>query len=144
MEPFESASMRPARLRIPLLGRIAAGSPIEAVEVPDEFVDLTESLDAGGDVFALQVKGLSMIDDHIDDGDIVVIRRQAHASNGDTVVALLKDGPSSTGEATLKRFYREKGGKIRLQPRNDTIPPIIVKASEVAVQGKVIAVLRHV
>jgi len=83
--------------------------------VQDDYVDLTDDLTFGSDVFALRVKGTSMIEDHIDDGDLVIVRRQDTAENGDTVVALLTDGSNERGEATLKRFYREKGGTIRLQ-----------------------------
>jgi SOS regulatory protein LexA len=133
-----------APLRIRLAGQIAAGRAIEATEVQDDYVDLTDGLEFGSNVFALRVKGTSMIDDHIDDGDLVIVRRQETADNGDTVVALLVDGNNDRGEATLKRFYREKGGKIRLQPRNPEMEPIIKDSRDVRIQGKVITVIRHV
>lgn len=131
-------------LRIPLAGQIAAGSPIEATQIPDEYVDLADGMSFEGDVFALRVKGLSMIEDHIDDGDIVIVRRQATAIDGDTVVALVMNGTSEAGDATLKRFYREKGGKIRLQPRNSDMSAMIYSANEVRIQGKAIGILRQV
>ena len=91
----------------------------------------------GGNSFALQVKGTSMIDDHIMDGDFVVCEQTQVANPGDIVVALV-----SGDEATLKRFYREGPGKIRLQPANSEMAPIIVPANEVKIQGRVIGVLR--
>jgi len=144
IEQVTDMAVPPRPVRIPLLGRIAAGSPIEAAEVADEYVDITEGLAYGGDIFALRVKGQSMIEDHIDDGDVVIVRRQSHANEGDTVVALLKNGATERWEATLKRFHREKGGKIRLQPRNSTMGPIIVSDREVEIQGKAIGILRRI
>jgi len=134
----------PTSVRVPLLGLIAAGVPFEANEQVDEYIDLTEGFPTGADIFALRVKGTSMIDDHIDNGDIVLVRRQSYADNGDTVVALLSSNTSDRGEATLKRFYREKGGVIRLQPRNPEVQPILVDADKLAIQGKVVAVLRQI
>ena len=132
--------------RLPLVGTIAAGLPIEAVE-DRESLDL-EALFAprmmgggamsgagrSGDTFVLRVRGESMIDEHIREGDYVVCRRAETARNGETVVALLPDG-----EATLKKLYRERG-RIRLQPANDAFEPIIV--DECRVQGVVIGVVR--
>jgi len=134
----------PRMLRIPLRGRIAAGLPIEATEDRDEYIDITSTLPRGEDVYALRVRGKSMIEDLIDDNDIVVIRAQETANNGDTVVALLTNGSTEVGEATLKRFYREKGGLIRLQPANSTMKPIVVNEGDVRIQGKVISVIREV
>lgn len=125
---------RPTRL--PLVGTIVAGLPIEAVE-NRQFLDL-EDLFAGptrtGDTFALKVRGDSMINEQIREGDYVVCRRATAARNGETVVALL-----SNGEATLKQFYRERG-RIRLQPANDAYEPIFV--DDCQVQGVVIGVVR--
>jgi len=120
--------------RLPLVGRIAAGRPIEAIE-DTELLDL-ESLFRGrpGETFALQVCGESMIDEQIRDGDYVIVQKQATARDGETVVAILPDG-----EATLKKFYKEKG-RIRLQPANPTMQPIY--APTVTIQGVVIGVLR--
>jgi repressor LexA len=120
--------------QLPLVGRIAAGSPIEAIENA-EYLDLAEIFDVGGNTFVLQVQGDSMVEDHICDGDMVVCQKRNTARNGETVVALLPDG-----DATLKRYYREKG-KIRLQPANSNYDPIIVENIEV--QGVVIGVLRQ-
>ncbi len=124
---------RPTKL--PLLGSIAAGSPIEAIENREE-LDLEAMFSAKQGVYVLRVRGESMIEDHLCDGDFVVIERRETAKNGEQVVALL-----DTGEATLKRYYRE-GPKIRLQPANSTMEPRIVDADRVRVQGVVIGVLR--
>ncbi|MDW8130792.1 MAG: transcriptional repressor LexA [Bryobacterales bacterium] len=120
---------------IPLLGRIAAGAPIESVAG-------TEKLELGGllgreDVYALQVRGDSMIEDHICDGDLVLVERTAEVRDGDIVVALVRGS-----ETTLKRFYREEGGVARLQPANATMPPLRVSLAELEIQGRVLAVLR--
>jgi repressor LexA len=143
VHPATSAEA-PRAVRVMLAGQIAAGAPIEANQVTDEYIDLTEGLSSDGEVFALRVKGTSMIDDHIDDGDIVLVRRQATANNGDTVVALLFHGSNEAGEATLKRFYHDRSGKVRLEPRNPTLEPFLVSPDEMKIQGKVIAVLRKV
>ena len=122
--------------KLPLLGNIAAGSPIEAVENREE-LDLETMFHAKNGVYVLRVRGESMIDDHLCDGDYVVIERRENARNGEQVVALL-----DSGEATLKRFYKEPGSKIRLQPANRTMEPRIVEADRCKVQGVVIGVLR--
>jgi repressor LexA len=119
---------------LPILGRIAAGAPIEALEDP-EILDLGDLIPSGSEVYALRVSGQSMIEDAIADGDIVLVERRATARNGETVVAVLPDG-----DATLKRFYKEKG-RIRLQPANASMRPIFVK--EVEVRGVVIGVVRR-
>jgi repressor LexA len=134
----------PRVIRIPLRGRIAAGAPIEAVEDHDEYVEIATSFPDNDDVFALRVRGKSMIEDLIDDNDIVVVRKQETARDGDTVVALLTNGASEAGEATLKRFYREKGGVVRLQPANSEMRPLLVDERDVRIQGKVISVIREV
>ena len=126
---------RPTRL--PLVGSIAAGAPIEAVE-QREFIDLEDifaSPRSSGDVFVLTVKGDSMIDEHIAEGDFVVCRKTTTARNGEMVVALLPD----ENEATLKRFYKERG-RFRLQPANEKYEPIWV--DDVQIQGIVIGVIR--
>jgi len=122
---------RPTRL--PLVGTIAAGSPIEAVEQP-EFLDLEEVLVSPHGNFALRVRGDSMIDDQIRDGDYVIVEKRETARDGETVVALL-----DTGEATLKRFYRE-AGSVRLQPANPAYAPLVTK--HVRIQGVVVGILR--
>src|SRR3989440_9779307 len=125
---------RPTKL--PLLGNIAAGSPIEAVENREE-LDLEQLFHSSRGVYVLRVRGESMIDDHLCDGDYVVIERREQARNGEQVVALL-----DTGEATLKRFFKEPGNKIRLQPANASMEPRIVDGERLKVQGVVIGVLR--
>jgi repressor LexA len=124
--------------KLPLLGNIAAGSPIEAVENREE-LDLEQIFNARTGVYVLRVRGESMIDDHLMDGDYVVIERRDTARNGEQVVALLVD----SNEATLKRFYREPGNKIRLQPANSSMEPRIVDADRCKIQGVVIGVLRQ-
>jgi repressor LexA len=119
---------------LPLLGRIAAGQPIEAVE-NSETISLADFV-RSKEVFVLEVRGDSMQDEHILSGDYVLVEKAKTAHNGDIVVALV-DG----SDATLKRFYRE-GDTIRLQPSNVTMKPIIVPAANVDVQGRVIGVLR--
>ena len=122
-------------VELPLAGRIAAGRPLEAVE-DRETISLGDFARSGNS-FVLQVKGNSMIDDHILDGDFIVVEQTQVANGGEIVVALV-----GGGEATLKRFYREPGGKVRLQPANSEMQPIVVPAAEVKIQGRVIGVLR--
>ncbi len=129
-----AAAVAESTMSLPLLGRIAAGQPLEAVENPESIslADFTRSKE----VFVLQVKGESMQDEHIMDGDYVLVERAKTARDGEIVVALV-DGT----EATLKRIYVE-GAKVRLQPSNATMQPILLPAAAVQVQGKVIGVLR--
>ena len=131
-------------VRIPLAGQIAAGSPIEVAEMPDEYVDISGGFSTGNALYALRVKGESMIEDHIDDGDVVIVRKQEYAGDGETVVAIVHTptGPEG-GAATLKRFYRQKDGTIRLQPRNSTMEPLIVDARDVEIRGVAVGVLRQ-
>lgn len=125
----------PAPLEVPLLGRIAAGTPVESLAGSDTI----NFADFAGDpnTYALQVRGESMVEDHICDGDYVLIERATEAHDGDIVVALV-DGM----ETTLKRFYREGGDRVRLQPANSSMSPIYVNGAQLAIQGKVLAVLR--
>ncbi|MGB7022409.1 MAG: transcriptional repressor LexA [Candidatus Acidiferrales bacterium] len=120
---------------LPLVGRIAAGRPLEAVE-DRETISLAD-FSRGQNTFVLQVKGDSMQEDHILDGDYVVVEQSQVANAGEIVVALV-----GGDEATLKRFYREPAGKIRLQPANSQMAPIILPAADVKIQGRVIGVLR--
>ena len=130
------SGVREMRLDLPLLGRIAAGKPIEAVAT-SEILSLSDFV-GSKNVYVLKVRGDSMIDDHICDGDFVVVESIADAANGETVVALVDDS-----DATLKRFYREKNGKVRLQPSNPEMTPMVYDAQRVKVQGRVIGVLRR-
>jgi repressor LexA len=126
----------PARVEIPLLGRVAAGRPIEAISVPDT-IAVPPDLVARRDCFALRVTGDSMIEDHIVDGDVVVLEARKTPRAGETVVALIRGD-----ECTLKRFYQD-GGKIRLVPANSTLAPMEFPAEDVQVQGVVIGLMRN-
>ena len=121
-------------MEIPLLGRIAAGAPVEAVEQRStlSFQDFV----GNPDTFALEVRGDSMIEDHICSGDLILLEKVSQARDGDIVVALV-----ANAETTLKRFYRE-GDKVRLQPANSALKPIVVPAGDVQIQGRLLAVLR--
>ena len=125
-------------VELPLLGLVAAGAPIEAVSsgetmsVPDGF------LRKHGSHYVLRVRGDSMIEDHISDGDFVVVNDRQAADNGEMVIALL-DGAA----ATVKRYYRERDGRIRLQPANETMLPLFVHEDDVRIQGIVVGVLRR-
>jgi repressor LexA len=125
---------RPPSAALPLLGTVAAGSPIQA-EAQEERLDLAEMFVAP-DRFALKVRGQSMIENHIDDGDYVVIREQKTAKNGDRVVARIDN------EVTLKRFYQEKD-HVRLEPANGDMDPIIVKnTADAEILGVLVGVMR--
>jgi repressor LexA len=117
-----------------LLGHIVAGKPIEVLENREVVAIMPDAQDK--DVFVLRVKGNSMIEDHIKDGDFVIVEKREWAENGETVVALLDND-----KATLKRFYREKG-QVRLQPANPDMQPIIVQDGDFKIQGVVIGVMR--
>ncbi len=123
-------------LDLPLLGYVAAGAPIEAV-VSAETVTVPEDLVGTRDTYALRVRGDSMIDEQIRDGDLVVVEDRQTAHNGEMVIALL-DG----ADVTLKKFYRENG-HVRLQPANERLQPIVVPADTVQVQGVVVGVMRR-
>jgi repressor LexA len=120
---------------IPLLGRIAAGSPVEAIADPEalHFSDFAKH----EGTFALEVRGESMIEDHICSGDYVLAERTDSVKNGDIVVALINGS-----EATLKRYYQEPDGRVRLQPANAAMDPIFVDKASLDIQGRVLAVMR--
>lgn len=126
---------RPLIPSVPLMGRIAAGRPVEAIPQAEtlSFSDFT----GNPDTFALQVRGESMIEDHICSGDYVLVERSHDAKNGEIVVALV-DG----SEATLKRYYSEPDGRVRLQPANSAMEPIFVDPANLQIQGKVLAIMR--
>jgi repressor LexA len=126
---------KPPQSEIPMRGRIAAGAPLEAVE-QSETLNIGDYI-GGANTYALEVRGNSMIDDHICDGDVVLLEKVSEAHDGDIVVALV-----AGSEATLKRIYREPEGVIRLQPANSTLKPILVPATDVEIQGRLLAVLR--
>ena len=123
-------------LEFPLLGRIAAGQPVEAVANP-ETLSLGDFSRRKSSVFVLKVKGDSMVDDHICDGDYILVEGSREAHNGDIVVALIEGT-----DATLKRFFHEKNGRVRLQPANSQMDPIVLPLQDVEIQGRVIGVLR--
>jgi repressor LexA len=133
-----AAARRPgaAAGSLPLLGVVAAGSPIESIPDEESIAVPPDMLgeDAG---YALRVRGDSMVEEGIQDGDIVVVRRAGTAADADMVVALVG------GEVTLKRLYREAGGRLRLQPSNAALPPLVVPAEQVQVQGIVVGLLRR-
>jgi repressor LexA len=122
-------------LSLPVMGEIAAGQPIEAYADAAETLDVPRSMEAREDSYVLRVRGKSMIDALIDDGDFVIVQPQATARDGDIVVALLEDNG-----VTLKRYFREKD-RIRLQPANAEMEPIY--ATDVQIQGKVVGVIRR-
>lgn len=133
---YELNEMDRNLIAIPLVGTITAGQPIEAIEIPSEAVKIArDQRFAKGELYALKVKGNSMIGDGIFDNDIVIVKKQATADNGDTVVAIVDEN-----EATLKRYYKEKG-RVRLQPANPTFSPIY--RQNVEVRGIVIKIIRN-
>lgn len=133
-DPDEELEVEEPELSLPILGTIAAGRPIEAVEDREE-VPLSDLVPNGPDHYLLKVRGKSMIEDHIDDGDMVVVERRSTAYNGEIVVAIVGDE-----EATLKRFYLEDD-RIRLQPANAALSPIYPKRVEI--RGIVRGVIRR-
>jgi len=122
-------------VELPLLGRVAAGRPIEALE-GDDTIEVPESLVRRRNTYVLKVAGDSMVDDGILDGDLIVVEERPEPNNGDMVVA------SIDGEATVKRFYREGRGAVRLEPANPRYKPIIVRDRDLQIRGVVVAVLR--
>ena len=125
-------------VELPLLGLVAAGAPIEAIEERETLSVPEDFLRRGGRNFVLKVAGDSMIDEQIRDGDYIVVNSRERAENGEMVVALV-DGES----ATVKTFYREKDGKVRLQPANPTMTPMYFPADRIRVQGVVVGVIRR-
>ena len=126
-----------AAIELPLLGQVAAGEPIEAVAAPESIAVPQDLIPRRGSCYVLRVRGDSMIDEHIQSGDYIVVHSRDDASDGDMVVALI-DGTA----ATVKRFYREPGGWIRLQPANEHVRPIRVHEDSILVQGSVVGVIR--
>lgn len=133
--PNEYLEKNENAVTVPLIGTITAGNPIEAIEKPSEFLTIpTEIIPKKSEVFALNVQGTSMINKGINDGDIVIIKRNNTAENGEIVAAM-----TSEHEVTLKTFYKEKD-HIRLQPENDTMAPIIL--DNVTILGKAVGLYR--
>ncbi|MBX9854134.1 MAG: transcriptional repressor LexA [Gemmatimonadaceae bacterium] len=125
-------------VELPLLGSVAAGAPIEAMHAGETMAVPDGFLRKSGSHYVLRVRGDSMIEEHIRDGDYVVINDKQAADNGEMVIALV-DG----GGATVKRYYRERDGRIRLQPANETMQPLFVHEDDVRIQGIVVGVLRR-
>jgi len=134
VEPVESDGAR--GIELPLLGQVAAGAPIEAIEVEERVTVPSEMVSRRAQTFVLRVRGDSMIEEHIEDGDLVVIESRAEARNGETVVALIRGE-----EATLKKFFR-RGPKVVLEPANQALRPIEVPAADVQIRGVVRGLLR--
>ena len=132
------SDLMPKAIELPLLGAVAAGVPIEAlahqesIAVPDSFVQ------RGGNHYVLRVRGNSMIEEQIRDGDFVVVNERQQADNGEMVIAMLH-GTS----ATVKKFYRERDGRIRLQPANEAMAPMYVHENDITIQGIVVGVMRR-
>ena len=131
--PSDHQMYRTEMINVPIVGRVSAGSPILATENIEDYIALPQSMLGEGEHYVLGVRGESMIEAGIMDGDYVVVRKQPTAYNGDIVVAMVED------DATVKRFYRENG-HFRLQPENSTMEPIIVP--EVTILGKVVSLYR--
>ena len=123
-------------VELPLLGRVAAGTPIEAVETADTLTIPEDFVRRPHNAFALRVQGESMVGEGILDGDYIVVEKRPAADNGETVVAVMN------GEATVKKFYRERGGKVRLQPANPQLQPMVLRERDVEIRGVVVAVMR--
>ncbi|OQY16800.1 MAG: repressor LexA [Desulfobacterium sp. 4572_20] len=123
------------RLEFPLLGRVAAGKPIEAVETADA-IEVPPSMTGQGDHFVLQVRGNSMKEDGILDGDFIVVRKQPTAENGQTVVALINN------EATVKKYYKQKN-YVELRPAHADMESILIKEGDFRIEGRVVGVMRH-
>ena len=130
--------LKVAAIELPLLGQVAAGAPIEAIQEQETIAVPEDFLARGGQHYVLRVRGDSMIDEQIRDGDYVIVNSRNTAENGEMVVALVH-GDS----ATVKKFYRERDGQIRLQPANVGMNPMYFPSHEVAVQGVVVGVIRR-
>jgi SOS regulatory protein LexA len=128
----------PRTATLQLLGTVAAGMPIEAVQMPETIGVPEDLVRRSGNHYVLRVRGNSMIDEQIRDGDFVIVNEKHTADNGEMVIALI-DGTS----ATVKKFYRERDGRIRLQPANETMSPIYVHENDITIQGIVVGVLRR-
>jgi repressor LexA len=128
----------PRAISLPLLGTVAAGLPIEAVLLPESIGVPEDLVRRSGNHYVLRVRGNSMIDEQIRDGDFVIVNEKRSADNGEMVIALI-DGNS----ATVKKFYRERDGRIRLEPANETMNPIYVHENDISIQGIVVGVLRR-
>jgi repressor LexA len=128
----------PRAVELPLLGAVAAGVPIEAVASGETMTVPEAFLRKSGQHYVLKVRGNSMVDAHISDGDFVVVNERHDADNGEMVIAMMHGS-----SATVKKFYRERDGRIRLQPANETMQPMYVHENDISIQGVVVGVLRR-
>ena len=128
----------PRAVELPLLGSVAAGMPIEALESNETFCVPDNMVGRGGNHYVLRVRGNSMVDEQIKDGDFVVVNQRERADNGEMVIALINGN-----SATVKKYYRERDGRIRLQPANETMQPIYVHENDITIQGIVVGVMRR-
>lgn len=128
----------PKAIELPLLGSVAAGLPIEAVPIEESICVPQDLTTHSGNHYVLRVRGNSMIDEQIRDGDFVIVNERRGVDNGETVIALVDNS-----SATVKKFYRERDGRIRLQPANEAMMPIYVHEDDVTIQGVVVGVLRR-
>ena len=135
------ADLHAPAVELPLMGTVAAGLPLEVTDGMQETVTVPHDMVRRGENYVLRVKGDSMIDEQIRDGDYIIVNSRQTADNGDMVVALVSDGTMG-GSATVKKFYREKDGRVRLQPANPTMEPMYFPADEVNIQGIVVGVIR--
>jgi repressor LexA len=128
----------PRAIELPLLGSVAAGMPIEALETNETFCVPDDMIGRGGNHYVLRVRGNSMVDEQIKDGDFVVVNQRERADNGEMVIALINGN-----SATVKKYFRERDGRIRLQPANETMQPIYVHENDITIQGIVVGVMRR-
>ncbi len=135
------ADLHAPAIELPLMGTVAAGLPLEVTEGAQETVTVPHDMVRRGNNYVLRVKGDSMIDEQIRDGDYIIVNSRQTAENGEMVVALVSDGTPG-GSATVKKFYREKDGQVRLQPANPTMEPMYFPAEQVQIQGIVVGVIR--
>ena len=137
IEILPSEAFRKA-VELPLLGTVAAGVPIEAVATNEMLAVPEELCSRAGNHYVLRVRGSSMIDEQIRDGDYVIVNERQRADNGEMVIALVQGN-----SATVKKFYRERDGRIRLQPANETMQPMYLHENDITIQGVVVGVLRR-
>ena len=132
------SEVSPRAVELPLLGSVAAGMPIEAIEQNESLAVPEALVGRAGNHYVLRVRGSSMVDEQIRDGDFVVVNERRRADNGEMVIALVNGN-----SATVKKFYRERDGRIRLQPANESMQPIYVHENDISIQGIVVGVLRR-
>jgi repressor LexA len=125
-------------MHLPLMGSVAAGAPIEAAETGESIAVPEDLMGRNGDHYVLRVRGNSMIDEQIRDGDFVIVNDRQSVDNGEMIIALIDNHA-----ATVKKFFRERDGRVRLQPANDSVAPIYVDPNDLRIQGVVVGVMRR-